>query len=540
MTIAQKPLKCDPVVKCDMLSDSCIFNYQDLDSISFKNSNMPSEFEELSVCNNKGIINNEIWLAFQVPTSKYNIQICPSNCELIPGGFIGVQAAIYSQCLPYQQYLVACESVCQAGCFTISSEHFIPGVTYYLMIDGCAGDVCDIQINCIDCIIANQPPQQVTGITLLDTVCVSNTVSISVSNIEGLVKYQWKQDGIILPDNSAHIKTIFSTIGIHQVCVEPYKDLAPLNTPPGPFCKSVYVKDSPGPFPVVYIKDIKKCAGDVFTFYGMEYKNAGTFEQIVLDTMFGCERKYFLEIIDVPLSYNDSLYLMCSSSNSKGLSFTGCPYVYVKPSVNIDLPSCIAGDRYTIQPLKLEPSIAGFVKKNKFGVVSFYIVPSISSALVCNQAALFSNAIFDILVWDITQSKYVLFFEDAKAGVPIRLNDNQQGLYCVTLKRVLYKNVEYYVDCLPTACIPFNGINIPHTELESNNHLNDSNLSQDQSELYQILDLMGRSIWEGSSWIEMQEKIEQLPPSIFLCSVSWAGEVPLVWKMVGGTSMQKQ
>lgn len=87
------------------------------------------------------VIDNPIWYQFDVLSQGIiDVLIDQSNCD----NFSGMQSALYTGCLPSDLVLSI-----QCGCTTgiITHTAFLPPGTYYLLLDGCAGDLCDYTIS---------------------------------------------------------------------------------------------------------------------------------------------------------------------------------------------------------------------------------------------------------------------------------------------------------------------------------------------------------------------------------------------------------
>ena len=105
----------------------------------------PQSFND--VCTTGGSIDNPIWLAFVPCQADVEIEICPSNCTTSTT-FIGMHGGIYNSCDSPDNAL-ACRLVGTTDCYSLSSVGFVPGQTYYLLLDGYGASVCDYTINVI-------------------------------------------------------------------------------------------------------------------------------------------------------------------------------------------------------------------------------------------------------------------------------------------------------------------------------------------------------------------------------------------------------
>ena len=91
------------------------------------------------------VINNPLWYGFVAGSNHIAITVTPFNCQGTNGQF-GIQGGIYHGCSGSQ---VVLQCPCTTDAFTLNSNFFVPGETYYLLIDGCAGDICDFTVEVV-------------------------------------------------------------------------------------------------------------------------------------------------------------------------------------------------------------------------------------------------------------------------------------------------------------------------------------------------------------------------------------------------------
>jgi gliding motility-associated-like protein len=127
----------------------CVLNNYSFSSFNFSNQcDWPGPF-----C---GTIENNQWYAFlSPPTGTISFTFNVTNC--VNGQ--GIQAEIYStdDCNNFTS-VSNCSSLGVMSNFTVTANGLAPYCTYYLMIDGFAGDVCDFVITTSTC---NTPPPPV-------------------------------------------------------------------------------------------------------------------------------------------------------------------------------------------------------------------------------------------------------------------------------------------------------------------------------------------------------------------------------------------
>ncbi len=113
-------------------------------------------------------LSNPSWYSFVAGSNSMTITVTPSNCTGA-NGFFGMQAAVYDGC---GGSALATQCACSEAPFDLSSCNFIVGNTYYIVLDGCASDVCDYTLS-----TSNALPMP--GITILE--------GDNVDLVEGLV-----------------------------------------------------------------------------------------------------------------------------------------------------------------------------------------------------------------------------------------------------------------------------------------------------------------------------------------------------------------
>ncbi|MFQ5446812.1 MAG: hypothetical protein ACE5FF_07755, partial [Saprospiraceae bacterium] len=105
-----------------------------------------------------GSIENNQWWAFMAPPSgtvTFNFTVF--NCTGTPNGS-GIQAEVYStsDCNTFTS-VSNCWSTGQMQNGSVTAVNLQPYCTYYLMVDGWAGDLCDFTINTSDCQVPPSP-----------------------------------------------------------------------------------------------------------------------------------------------------------------------------------------------------------------------------------------------------------------------------------------------------------------------------------------------------------------------------------------------
>lgn len=132
-------------------------------------------------------IHNDQWFGFVAGTESITIDISTSNCQ--QGN--GLQAAFFANC---QDDALACNPGVGGGegqPLILSYAAFVPGQTYYLMIDGWTNDVCNYTINVLQGSVS-PPPVSAPSVPQGPTqVCPGATATYSIPPVPGAGQYRW-------------------------------------------------------------------------------------------------------------------------------------------------------------------------------------------------------------------------------------------------------------------------------------------------------------------------------------------------------------
>ncbi|MEZ4965259.1 MAG: gliding motility-associated C-terminal domain-containing protein [Saprospiraceae bacterium] len=138
-----------------------------------------------------GTIENEQWLGFIAGAPAATFTATSSNCDI--GN--GVQIALYSDC---NSGPLGCNGGAAGGAanpvsITVS---LTPGVNYYLLIDGYAGDQCDFSINVVPPSAVQAPPVGPIGAVQGPTkICPGGDMTVMVPPVTGAGAYNWTATG---------------------------------------------------------------------------------------------------------------------------------------------------------------------------------------------------------------------------------------------------------------------------------------------------------------------------------------------------------
>jgi gliding motility-associated-like protein len=163
-------------------------------------------------------LNNDEWFAFFAGSTSITVQVTPLNCS--PGANQGLQGAIYFGCGgPVMD--VQCE--CTEDPFILTSNNFIVGQVYWVVLDGCGGNVCDYEIDVLSGSTVGVPPDNPGPVTGSTNVCQGSTAPYSLPPVTGATIYNWtlspSSAGTISGTNNNINVTWGNTPGPATLCV---------------------------------------------------------------------------------------------------------------------------------------------------------------------------------------------------------------------------------------------------------------------------------------------------------------------------------
>lgn len=171
-------------------------------------------------------IHNDQWFGFVAGTESISIEILTSNCQ----NGDGLQAAFFEAC---GEDAIVCNPGSGGGGgipLPLTYSNFVPGQTYYLMIDGWTGDICNYEINVTDGSVTPPPPGPANAPQGPTVVCPGATVTFTVPETVNAGFYNWTApagsliNGNPTPENfeapdGLSVDITFGNVG-GQVCVQ--------------------------------------------------------------------------------------------------------------------------------------------------------------------------------------------------------------------------------------------------------------------------------------------------------------------------------
>lgn len=108
--------------------------------------NSPLFGQPIPGCNGGATFHNTTWYRV-IPTTPFLlVDIVPSGCQPGDGGQLGIQAAMYPVCDPNATPVGTIQCDCTQGSVTVGGV-VTPGVPYYIMVDGCSGSFCQLDMS---------------------------------------------------------------------------------------------------------------------------------------------------------------------------------------------------------------------------------------------------------------------------------------------------------------------------------------------------------------------------------------------------------
>lgn len=176
------PCPTPPPPGAESCQSTCV--YCDFDGYMGINNGSPSGGNV--VCGQISIHNDQ-WFGFVAGTESILIDILTSNCQ----NGDGLQAAFFSDC---SEDALVCNGGSGGGAgqpLLLEYNNFVPGQTYYLMIDGWTADVCNFEIDVVSGSITPPPPSQPEQPSGPTAVCPGATVEYTIPSVEGAGYYLW-------------------------------------------------------------------------------------------------------------------------------------------------------------------------------------------------------------------------------------------------------------------------------------------------------------------------------------------------------------
>jgi len=167
----------------------------------FFSGTLPTEINNggpIPGCGGGWAYHNTTWFKMEAATPNLVFLITPSNCNNA-GGF---QAGFFQSCDPNDTPLfIQCSCSIDAVSFEVNG--LIPNETYYMMFDGCSGDICDYTVEIVQGAI-----NPIAGFGPIDAptpsrteVCEGDVVNFTTNIIGVDATYEWTFPADVIPVN---------------------------------------------------------------------------------------------------------------------------------------------------------------------------------------------------------------------------------------------------------------------------------------------------------------------------------------------------
>ncbi|HLP94479.1 MAG TPA: hypothetical protein VK168_10615 [Saprospiraceae bacterium] len=386
-------------------------------------------------------IHNDQWFGFTAGTSSITIDLVTSNCQTGDG----LQMAVFNQCSD-PDALICHPGAGGLGNQTLSLPYdgYVPGKSYFLMIDGWSGDICDYTIVISNGSIIAQPPGTPDSIIGPSNPCRFSNVVYEVPPVANAGYYQWsvppgasingQSNNLLIPAPEGHRVTITLGNTNGNICVQAGNAC---NPPSAQVCKPVIV----APPPTVTLPKLTICNDD--SPYTWEYppypvlSNPGTYNlSTFLPSADGCDTVLNqIVVIKQPILTNLGLIVLCQGDcfqlDTQSYCQTGL-YSAILTSVN----GC---DSNVVFAINVANTGSAAQINAPQGQMLNCLTTSLelSAALVNNTSRIWKNMAGDTLGngTSITVTEPGLYTLEVKSTLP--------GASCTGLDKILIKRNNY-------------------------------------------------------------------------------------------------
>ncbi|MCB0706816.1 MAG: gliding motility-associated C-terminal domain-containing protein [Saprospiraceae bacterium] len=162
-------------------------------------------------------LNNDEWFAFYAGSTTITFEIVPSNCQQAPPTQ-GLQAGVYQGC---GGPVMDTQCGCTTNAFQLSSNNFIIGEIYWVVIDGCGGDVCDYVVNVLEGNTQGNAPDNPGTITGPTPACMNDIATYTVPPVQGATIYSWELSPMLgaVNSNGNSAEITWLSPGTTQLCL---------------------------------------------------------------------------------------------------------------------------------------------------------------------------------------------------------------------------------------------------------------------------------------------------------------------------------
>jgi hypothetical protein len=170
------------------------------------------------------------WVGFVAGEPEMTLLVTPSNC-LLPGNN-GLQMGVWSS-MDCNDFTLVSNCVFQAPPNQVSAlamDGLTVGGTYFLVVDGFQGDVCDFEVAIIGATTAppvTANPQIIPGEQ--PPYCAGEPFPFSTPSVPNAGQYTWRLNGAVI-GYGQEVEVVFPGNGSYQLCVEASNACHPAGT----------------------------------------------------------------------------------------------------------------------------------------------------------------------------------------------------------------------------------------------------------------------------------------------------------------------
>lgn len=255
--IAQCAMGSEPSCQCGTAPVLCVNTQLDGYTYSMSTFLHPGDGPE-SMCSgsegNNTASHNPTWIAFVAWCTDLTLEVAYDNCVANQSicDDLGIQAAVYSDCTLDPNSAIDCNAD-NAKCIddsfrTLTMTGLTNGHMYYLLVDGCCGSACDIEITVIGTCGDGDIPAWTQSIQGSEDVYATGVSrAYSVDAVTNGSEYHWFIDGVEVTSGvgMTTFNRVWSTVGEYEVCVDVSNSCNLVTDMPMSLCKTVLVRPLP-------------------------------------------------------------------------------------------------------------------------------------------------------------------------------------------------------------------------------------------------------------------------------------------------------
>ncbi len=233
-----------------------------------------------------GQLHNTQWVGFVAGSASLTIRIDVSACVQNDGLQIGIYQTV--DCTSFNLVSNCDDQVPGNTSQNFTASGLVPGGTYFLVIDGAFGDICDFDLTVLSgSVTAPQITSGVSNILYPTPVCPGGNVTFSATSVFGAGVYTWTQDGNVVGYDQEINLDMPNFETSFQLCVTPSNPCSPT----GPqYCETIVVE-----YPDPEILNETICQGDTYSYQGQSFSSTGNYSFSYVDGN-GCDQPVQLSL----------------------------------------------------------------------------------------------------------------------------------------------------------------------------------------------------------------------------------------------------